>query len=123
MRDLHIPGFKGVLITEVLEDGCTLRIVRPFGFHSKTGVTFWAQEDDEVNGASIPRFFWCICGSPMVGRYRRAACIHDSEYLHKTHTRRVVDAGFLEIMLYEGVPRAKAWLMYAAVRLFGWSAW
>ncbi len=60
---------------------------------------------------------------PKSGTYGKAAVVHD--YLYQTHvkTRKEADNIFREAM---GVLKVKKWrifLMYWAVRLFGWLAW
>lgn len=94
------------------------------------GVTYLAPEDMITDGASIPRFFWRLIGSPFTGRYRGPAVIHDAGYcgqLERSHggpmTRAEVDSLFLRLMRSRGVARIKAWLIYRAVRLAGGKAW
>ena len=33
-----------------------------------------------TDGASIPRVFWRLIGSPLMGKYRRACIFHDAGY-------------------------------------------
>jgi hypothetical protein len=115
----HIHGFIGVLVTEMLPDGRNLRVLRRFGFRSETGMLWTAMEGDETDGASIPRLFWRVCGSPFVGKYRRAAVLHDCAYRNRISSRLAADQMFREASLYDGVPQWKACVMYLMVRLFG----
>jgi len=71
--------------------------------------------------ASVPRCFWFVL--PPMGRYGKAALLHDWLYNVKTTTRRGADRVFLQAMLLMGVAKWKAWVMYAAVRMFGWMRW
>jgi hypothetical protein len=73
------------------------------------------------DGASIPKIFWSIIGSPFVGLYLRASIIHDYLYSHQNYdyTRSQADKIFLEIMLNDGVSKTKAYTMYYIVRVFG----
>lgn len=76
--------------------------------------------------ASIPRMFWRIIGSPYIGKYRRAATLHDALYASQglgVLTKEQVDKLFLEIMEVEDVSWWKRNSMYYAVRWFGSEAW
>lgn len=68
--------------------------------------------------ASVPRFLhWLI--SPY-GAYTRAAVVHDWLITDEIPARRVTsrdtDGIFRRVMREEGVPFARRWLMWAAVR-------
>lgn len=76
------------------------------------------------DGASVPRFLWALI--PPDGLHRAAALAHD--WLYATHgaqrfTRAEADAFFRLLLVAAGVSRAKAALMWLAVRAFGWLAW
>ena len=71
--------------------------------------------------ASVPRFLQGVF--PQVGRYCRAALVHDALYRDGLVGRSVADALFLEIMRGDGVDRLTRWAMYSAVRCFGWVPW
>lgn len=82
--------------------------------------------------ASIPRFFWRII--PPVGKYNKAAVIHDFlyrggtiEYVvgnnHRLPTRRETDRIFKNIMQQLKVPAWKREVMFSAVRMAGWTGW
>jgi hypothetical protein len=95
-------------MTLVLDDGYLIRI--PVGFT-------W-------NGASIPRAFWRICGSPMTPENVRASCIHD--FLFSRHTTPLRHFGFKKCnqIFYEVLRIDKKFLpiakiMYFAVTVFG----
>lgn len=76
----------------------------------------------ETDFASVPRLplSYAIAGDTA----HTAAVVHD--YLYSTPgvavTRRIADAVFREAMMSSGVPRWRAWIMWIAVRLFGWLA-
>ena len=71
--------------------------------------------------ASVPRCFWSLI--PPMGRYGKAALLHDYLYNTKSVSRREADRIFLETMFLMGVSRWKAYVMYVAVRVFGWLRW
>ncbi len=80
--------------------------------------------------ASVPAIFTWYLPPSGDGRncYGIAALFHDWLYCHRKVAGRAVsraecDALFLEIMLYVGVDRRKAILMYRAARLGGWLLW
>lgn len=75
----------------------------------------------ELDFASIPRAFWWLW--PKVGRYARAALVHDALYRKGDVSRVQADALFLAIMEQDGVRWCDRWPLYLAVRLFGWIAW
>ncbi len=76
-----------------------------------------------TDGATIPRVAWPLIGHPMVGRYQAAAIAHDHLYDTQQVGRLVADALFCEILTQYGVPRWRARIMYAAVRIGGWYLW
>ena len=91
------------------------RIVVPSGF--------------TTDGASIPRCLWWWL--PPHGDYLPAAIIHDYLYARagkatsngKGYTREQSDRIFYRGMLSLGIPTVKAWLMWKAVRVMGWTGW
>ena len=76
-----------------------------------------------TDGASIPKIFWSLVGSPFTGLYRRAALIHDYFYHTQKVTRQYADKIFLEAMKYLKVSWLKRCLMWSAVRTNGWMPW
>jgi hypothetical protein len=64
--------------------------------------------------ASVPRVFWWLV--PPVGRYGKAAVIHDYLYVVKTRSRKEADKIFLEAMEVLDVPKWRRKLIYFAVR-------
>jgi len=68
------------------------------------------------DGASVPRMFWWLF--PPVGRYMAAAILHD--WLLETGTPWPVANGyFLRALREQGVERWAAYVMYAAVSVYG----
>ena len=103
--------------------GTTFRLVCPGGM--------W------TDGASIPRFFWRVVGTPMTSKYVKAAVVHDAGYSNRIqwaykedgewvvedHTRKEVDELFLALMKDLKVSWWRRSAMYLAVRWFGGSHW
>lgn len=75
------------------------------------------------DGCSIPRVLWRVFGHPLQGLALPAALVHDALYATQALPRHVADRLFYELLLANGVNRAKAWAMYQGVRLGGWAAW
>lgn len=78
--------------------------------------------------ASIPRPFNLFIRKS--GRHREAAILHDWLYENqglisqfKRLTRKESDFIFYQAMIESRVAPVTAYLMYQAVRLFGWFAW
>ena len=94
-------------------------MTEPLSFRSNYGIIHilpgW-----ETDGASIPRpFRWFAC--PFSGPYTAAAIIHDALYRSQLLSRAQSDLVFFEAMTASGY--SGAWIMYHAVRAFGWNAW
>lgn len=67
--------------------------------------------------ASTPRWLWAIF--PPFGAWDEAAVLHDWLYRTGCRPRAEADAALYHGSIECGASRAKAWLMWAAVRLFG----
>jgi len=88
-------------------------------FIDEWGYKWVAAVGDEFDGASIPRFFWRIAGSPYCGKYREASIIHDVYCKHRRIDSREVHKVFHKMMLASGCSRWKAWCMWKVVSWFG----
>jgi hypothetical protein len=122
---LPMSSFTEPLIVEVVQkDRCPFRVVRPFIYevgHRGSGHLLIVPPGFETDFASVPfGFRWLV---PVVGRHGKAAVLHD--WLYETHivSRRRADEIFFEAMGVLGVPAWRKWLAWAAVRLFGATAW
>lgn len=116
--------------TEWLDDGHRMRLLESVSFCDNKGVIWKARAGMVFDGASIPRIAWRFIGSPFVGKYRRAAVVHDQYYKYglgqeplpdgsSIRPREDVDQVFYDIMILDGVRKWKAKLMYRTVRMFG----
>ena len=74
-----------------------------------------------TDGASIPKLFWSIVGSPLEADLLLPAIIHDGLYTNETLSRDVCDDLLREMLLLNCVSQLKANLIYSAVRMFGGS--
>ena len=117
------PGsFEGSVITEwLVHDGPDrkMRVVQAFTFQDSNGREWSVEEGATTDGASIPRAFWSLFGSPFLGDYRRAAVVHD--YYCEVKTRHSVDVHrmFYEATLADGVSRHAAKVMYGVLQAMG----
>lgn len=73
------------------------------------------------DGASIPRPLWWW--NDPSGVAFPAAIIHDYHYKTQNVSRKYADDVFFRNLVAIGVRPTAAWLMWAAVRLFGGKAW
>lgn len=105
--------------TEWCSDGESMVLTAPFFFVEASGTVWECPPGSVVNGASIPRFFWRLIGSPLTGKYRLASIPHDVHCDLRERPSREVHAMFYRAMRAAGVCWPKAWVMWAAVRIFG----
>ncbi|WP_323801519.1 DUF1353 domain-containing protein [Parasphingorhabdus sp.] len=98
------------------------KLTDDFIYHDPSNMQWTAPSGAIVDGASIPRLFWSVIGNPFGGRYWKASVIHDHYCDAKTRSDKATHRSFYYAMLADGVPVAKADLMYWAVRTFG-PAW
>ena len=85
--------------------------------------TFTVPAGFETDFASIPKPLLALPFIRWRHKFNKAAVIHDWLYYTKEVDRKTADRIFLEALLVLGIPRWKAYLFYAAVRLFGWTHW
>lgn len=125
-----MPEFIGKIRTEWLSDGESMVLIESCGFVDSKGLVWQAFEGDKINGASIPRFFWRVVGSPFRGYYRKASVFHDVACDKKTRTSKEAARMFYEAILLTIKEHNLSWLrkrlefirarfMYLAVLYFG----
>lgn len=119
-----MSSFTTPLVVSPLTDGRRWRLVFPFGYD-----VGYEGSDDRITvptgfvtdfASTPPPIWWLI---PPWGKYGKAAVVHDYLYMVKTRTRKQADVIFREAMVVLGVPEWQVFVMYWAVRLFGWPAW
>lgn len=102
--------------------GLPFILYEPLVYHSDLlgrDVTVPAGFDTDL--ASIPRGLWNII--PLIGKYDRAAVVHDYLYRANGVTRAEADAVLNEAMGVSDVGRWTRWLIYSAVRVGGGGIW
>lgn len=107
------------LVTELRFEGARDSFLVPAGFRT--------------DFASVPRPLWGLF--PPFGRHTRAAILHDWCYVKRPLvvgpkydcvvpiSRRDADGLFRRNMKDAGTSFMRRWLMWAAVRAFGWIGW
>ena len=122
-------SFKTPLVVEVMPSGKRFRLYLDFTYlWKRLYIEVHVKRGFETDFASIPRIFrWLIS---KLGRYNKAAVIHDAIYQDAVtttndyvFTRAEADLCFLDGMEDFGVVKWKRNLMYWGVRIGGWLAW
>ncbi len=116
--------FTDALVVTPLSDGKTWVVLRDFGYDvgaEDSGDRIDVAIGFKTDFASIPRLFWIVL--PKWGRYGNAAVVHDWLYWTQDRSRREADDIFREGMGVLGVGGGTRWMIYTAVRWFGWLAW
>jgi len=107
-----------------LHDDNTATLLQNYMRYSSTiGDTIFIEEGFEFDGASIPKAFWSLIGSPFNGKYKYSALIHDALYASEIVERHIADKVFLDLMEKDGVAWWKRTAMYNAVRVGGYFVW
>jgi len=119
-----MSSFTDELIIKYL-NGRSFELVEPFKYYvgeELSNEVIIVPKGFKTDFASIPRVFWTIIGSP-IGKYGKAAVIHDYLYYTKRYPRKRADQIFYEAM---GVLKVDQWRrrsMFMAVRIAGWIPW
>ena len=116
--------FTDVLIVSPYPDGKTWYLRSEFGFDrgkEGSGDTIIVPVGFSTDFASIPRLFWTIL--PQWGNYGNAAVIHDYLYYEQNLPRKTADEVLLEGMIVLNVVPWQRFVIYHAVRWFGFLAW
>ena len=77
----------------------------------------------QYDGSSIPTAAWPLIGTPFNPRFMTASVFHD--WIYHTHqaARKAADQWLHDILIEDGVPSTKAWIMHSAVSNFGKPYW
>lgn len=115
--------FSGNPLAEWLSDPSgedrDMRLLADFWYEDPGGVRWLAPNGSVVNGASIPRAFWTLVGSPFTGKYRRASIVHDVACGSREQPDRAVHRMFYHACRADGLDDFTAKTMYVAIRRFG----
>lgn len=120
---MSVPRFEGQVDAQWLRqagEDRDMRLLSDFAFIDSRGIRWDAPAGRTINGASIPEILWSkIVGTPYIGDYRRASVVHDVACEDRVKPHEEVHRMFYDAVLCDGVSEERAFLMYAAVRLFG----
>ena len=114
-------GLNGPLQFELLPDGQSARLTKPFIVKLACGTMLTVPAGFTTDFASVPRMFWRIF--PPWGTYSPAAVVHDYLYQSGKFTKEKSDRIFLYLMKRLQVPFWKRQTMYWAVKMFGSKSW
>lgn len=103
----------------LLPDGRYVELKSELSFVDAQETRWSVPEGAVVDGASIPMPFWSIVGSPLTGRYRDAAIIHDWYCDVRTRSWQATHRVFFDAMIASAVEPILAKIMYFAVRWGG----
>jgi hypothetical protein len=92
-------------------------------FYKGRWISIWIPAGYTFDGASIPRMFWSIIGSPFDPVFWAAALIHDWLYLMHQLPRSVADEVLRLALIQCEAFGLQARIMWAAVRSCGYPAW
>ena len=92
-----------------------VRLLEDLIFIDSKGKKWTSPKGSVVDGATIPKAFQSIIGTPYGGEYVLASVIHDVAYDEKKESWQEVHRAFYDAMLASGVEAKKASLMYIAV--------
>jgi hypothetical protein len=86
-------------------------------------IAYWIPRGYVYDGASIPRIFWFLIGSPFEPVFAAAALVHDWFYLTHLVPRAVADECLYQLLRACGVGTVRAHIIWAAVRSCAGFAW
>tara|TARA_R110000851_G_scaffold227519_4_gene380329 strand:- start:18 stop:446 length:429 start_codon:yes stop_codon:yes gene_type:complete len=69
------------------------------------------------DGASVPKLFWKVVGTPFAPNFIEAAFVHDF-LVDQNYDDVLADKMFFDMLVYAGVNKYKAKAMYIAVRSY-----
>ncbi|WP_170156987.1 DUF1353 domain-containing protein [Roseimicrobium gellanilyticum] len=96
-----------------------MRLLEDVHYIAGDGRNWPALKGSTINGASIPKAFWCTVGGPYEGAYREASVFHDIACDEKKARWQDVHRMFYTGMRCSGVSESKSKVMYTAVYRFG----
>lgn len=112
-------SFSGPVVTQWLDDGRHMVIVKPFVYTDSTGTEWPVPVGTIVDGASIPKVAWGAVGGPFEGKYRAASVVHDLYCDRRARPSKAVHRVFYDAMIASDVPESQARKLYGAVKLGG----
>lgn len=100
-------------------DGERMHLLEPFTYTDRMFHEWTAPRGSVLDGASIPRAFWTLVGSPYRGKYRYASIIHDYHCVAREEPWDSVHYMFYGACMAAGTSHTHARILYYAVLHFG----
>jgi hypothetical protein len=119
-----MSSFTTPLRVEANPDCKGWTLLEPFTYHigyKDSPLTITVPKGFTTDFASVPNPLRGLI--PQWGVYGKAAVLHDWLYFTKEQTRLEADNTFLEAMCALNTPRWQRFVMWLAVRTFGFLAW
>lgn len=113
-----LDKLKGVFVPDA-KPRPLFKLENEFRFKDPNGLLWATPPGAEVDGASIPQFFWSFIGGPFEGPYINASVIHDHYCRTKERTAHDTHRNFYYGMRAANVEAWRAKLMHWAVETFG----
>jgi hypothetical protein len=111
--------FHGEPLFRWSDDGNSMILMNNLSYEDQKGKVWLAPSGTWTDGASIPRAFWTMVGSPFNGEYRLPAVIHDVYCVSRSEPSKDVHWMFYLACRAVNVPEWRAKLLYYAVEWFG----
>lgn len=108
-------GRVAVEWVDISDSDQPMKLLDEFGFVDARGRAWTVPAGQIVDGNSLPPAFRSLFGAPFIGKYRRAAVLHDFYSRQRAVAWRDVRRMFHEAAVAAGVSRADAKTMYMAV--------
>lgn len=113
------PFLSRAIVSQLPDTRWVLEAELPYRTH--TGRLIVVPRGFVHDFASVPRLLrWLI---EPTGRHGRAAILHDFLYWEQHHSRVIADQIFRDAMTESGVTPIVRWVLYRAVRRWGFLAW
>jgi hypothetical protein len=94
----------------------TVKTTLPYAFMFE-GKEYVIPKGFEFDGASIPRVFWSVIGTPFAPQHLEAALIHDWLIAKMIGTDKQQNTKFKQVLKNHSVSNIKASTLYSAVKL------
>lgn len=96
-----------------------MTLLEDMAYADPMGKTWVAKAGLVIDGASIPRVFWTIVGSPFNGKYRLASIVHDYFCDNRHATWEATHRMFYQACRCAGESTTHAKVLFYAVWHFG----
>ena len=116
--------FDGMVDARFITPAREIELLADFAYVDAMSYRWLAPKGSIVDGASIPRIFWSLIGSPFTGFYRNASVVHDVACERRSEAWQRVHRMYYQACRCGGVGELAAKVQFAAVYHFGprWSA-